>query len=364
MPTPDNLPTDDDDTIEADAAPADDDAALPDPAALLVEGRIELRVQKQFAEDRRLDSYIVARLKSHDISRAEVQRWLLMGALTLNGGKAKASHRIRQGDHIIINLPEPLDKRPQPQDIPLEILYEDECLVVLNKQANLIVHPGRGKENWNGTLTNALQFHFDKLSTVGGEARPGIVHRLDRDTTGVMLVAKEDRAHKNLALQFEHRKVLKEYLALCYGVVERDGDYIERPIGPHPTVREKMAIRDDPAVSRPANTFYEVLERFAGFTYVRCRPLTGRTHQIRVHLAHIDAPIVADKPYAGRALLRLSDVATALAGEAEDEILIQRQALHAHRLRFRHPRTHAEMDITAPLPADMQRTLDALRRYR
>lgn len=323
------------------------------------QNHFEFLVQKQFNESKRLDQYVVSRLP--EISRAVVQRLIDEERLLVNGKKAKASHKVRHGDLIVLDLPDALTGKPEPEEIPLEILYEDEWLVVLNKQANMIVHPGRGKENWRGTLTNALQFHFDHLSQCGGAFRPGIVHRLDRDTTGVLLVAKDDYAHRHLALQFERRKVHKEYLAISYGAPDRDSDYIERPIGPHPTVREKMAIRDDPEIGRPANTFYEAAERFDGYTLFRLRPMTGRTHQIRVHLAHIGCPIVADKPYSGRGELRLSELSS---GTEEDSVLISRQALHAYRLRFRHPRRHEVMDFEAPLPADFARTLEALRTHR
>lgn len=321
---------------------------------------VELRVHKNFTTAKRLDQYVVSRMP--EVSRAEVQRWIGSGDLKLNGGKAKASHKMRLGDVITIVLPPTRDK-PDPEEIPLDILYEDEFMVVLNKQAHLIVHPGRGRDNWSGTLTNALQYHFDNLSTYGGAGRPGIVHRLDRDTTGVIVVAKDDLAHRNLAGQFESRRVLKEYLAICYGVPDRDSDYIEHAIGFHPAVREKMAISDDPEASKPANTFYEVVERFEGYSLIRARPLTGRTHQIRVHLQSIGAPIVADKAYSHRDSLRLSDLSAELTGTT-DEVLICRQALHAHRLRIRHPRCHEVMDVTAPPPQDFERTLQALRNYR
>lgn len=319
------------------------------------ETHFEFTVQKTFEQPRRLDAYVVSRLP--DLSRVEVQRLILSGALTVQGGKAKASQKVRPGDQIVLDLPLEMTSRPQPEEIPLEILYEDEFLVVLNKQANLIVHPGRGKENWHGTLTNALQFHFERLSTIGGAARPGIVHRLDRDTTGIIVVAKDDLAHKNLALQFEHRHVEKEYLALCHGRFDRDRDLIARRIGPHPKVREKMAIRDDEAIGRSAETMYEVVERFADHTLVRLRPKTGRTHQLRVHLDHIGHPIVADKLYSGRSALRTTDVDPT----AEELVLLDRQALHALRLSFRHPRCHERMEFEAPLPADFLRTLSFLR---
>jgi 23S rRNA pseudouridine1911/1915/1917 synthase len=296
------------------------------------------------------------------LSRADVQRLIAAGALTLNGTKTKPSHKVRQGDYVVIDLPPDLGEKPEPQPIPLDIVYEDEFIVVINKQPDLIVHPGRGKDNWDGTMTNALQYHFDRLSAYGGAFRPGIVHRLDRDTSGIIVVAKDDLAHRNLALQFERRKVHKEYLALCYGAPDRDRDYIELPIGRHPHIREKMAVRHEEGVGKPAKTFYEVLERFEGFSLVRCVLFTGRTHQIRVHLESLKTPIVADQPYSGRSELRLSELAPTA---PEDEVtLIGRQALHASRLVFRHPRCHEEMDFEVPPPPDFQRTLAALRQHR
>ena len=202
--------------------------------------------------------------------------------------------------------------------------------------AGLVTHPAKG--NWTGTLVNALQFHFDKLSTVGGAERPGIVHRLDRDTSGLLIVAKDDRAHAALARQFEERSIRKEYLAIVSGVPSRDRDFIERMIGPHPTNRERMAIRLATDGGKEAVTFYEVVERFAGHAYVRCLPRTGRTHQIRVHLTHIGHPILADKLYAGRDRVTLGD----LDGpdvEGADRVLLDRQALHAHSLHLTHPLT-------------------------
>lgn len=323
--------------------------------------RVELTVQKQFTDPLRLDQYIVARMQS--MSRAEVQRLIAANAITLNGVPAKASHRVRRGDTIVVLLDEEPDAKPAPQPIPLEIVFEDEHLVVLNKQANLIVHPGRGRENWSGTLINGLQYHFEKLSGCGGENRPGVIHRLDRDTTGVILLAKHDQAHRGVAIQFERRKVLKEYVALCYGAPDRDRDMIELRIGSHPSVREKMAVRRDPRTSRPAKTFFEVVERFDGFSYLRLEPQTGRTHQLRVHLDAIGHPIVADKAYSGRDRLRLSDLQCIDAAQS-DCVLIDRQALHARRLRFRHPISNQPMDVSVPLPIDFERTLSALRAFR
>ena len=336
------------------ALPDEDD--LEESAYSPEDTHFEFCVQRNFDVHRRLDQYIASRIP--DVSRAEIQRLIADGQLLVNGRKPKPSQKVRRGDRIVVDLPSHHSSWPRPENIPLDILYEDEFCVVINKQANFIVHPGRGRENWNGTLTNALQFHFEQLSALGGLLRPGIVHRLDRDTTGVLVVAKDDLAHRHLALQFEHRQVEKEYLALCYGTPDRDADFIRRPIGPHPNIREKMAIRDDPKIGKPAVSFYEVVERFAGFSLVKVRLETGRTHQIRVHLDTIGIPIVADKMYSGRHRLLLRDVDPT----GDDSVLIERQALHAQRLQFRHPRCHEVMEFVAPLPPDMERTIAALRR--
>jgi 23S rRNA pseudouridine1911/1915/1917 synthase len=206
-----------------------------------------------------------------------------------------------------------------------------------------------------------LQFHFDELSQAGGTYRPGIVHRLDRDTSGVILVAKEERAHRDLSYQFEKRKIFKEYTAIVAGELDRDSDYIERRISHHPHDRIKMAVTDDEEESKEACSYYEVVERWRGFTLCRIQPRTGRTHQIRVHLASVGCPVLADKVYGGRDSLKLSDL---VPGVAEDEVLMPRQALHASRLRFYQPKTRRVIEVEAPLPADFQRTMAALRQYR
>src|SRR3954470_12135840 len=253
---------------------------------------------------KRIDAYLASRFP--DYSRSVVQKVIDAGAVLVNGQPIKASYKVRLDDRICVWLPELADDASAPEDIPLDVVYEDAAFTVVNKPAGMVVHPAKG--HWSGTLVNALQFHYDTLSTVAGENRPGIVHRLDRDTTGLLLVAKDDLAHRGLASQFEQRTVSKEYLALVSGIPQRDSDYIERTIGFHPTNREKMAIRLPEDGGKEAVTFYEVLERFAGFAYVRCKPATGRTHQIRVHLAHIGHPIVADKAYSGRDRLTVGDL--------------------------------------------------------
>jgi len=307
---------------------------------------------------KRIDAYLASRYP--DYSRSVVQKVIDAGAVLVNGQPVKASYKVRLDDTICIWLPELADDAPLPEDIPIAVVYEDAALTVVNKPAGMVVHPAKG--HWTGTLVNALQFHYDTLSTAGGAERPGIVHRLDRDTTGLLLVAKTDAAHKHLAQQFEQRTIHKEYLALVAGEPQRDSDYIERTIGFHPTNREKMAIRLPEDGGKVAVTFYEVLERFRGYALVRCKPQTGRTHQIRVHLAHIGHPVLADKAYSGRDRLTLGDL---LGSDAEaDTVLIDRQALHAHSLRLNHPLTGQPLNLTAPLPGDMARTLEALRRYR
>jgi 23S rRNA pseudouridine1911/1915/1917 synthase len=224
----------------------------------------------------------------------------------------------------------------------------------------MVVHPARG--HWSGTLAGALQFHFGStLSTTGGPSRPGIVHRLDRDTSGVILVARSDLAHGKLARQFADRTIEKEYFALVAGVPERDRDMIDCPIGFHPHQREKMAIRRDDLESRPAQTYFEVIERFAGFAAVRLVPKTGRTHQIRVHLQHLGYPVLCDKQYGGRSQITRGEIRC----HSEDElVLLDRQALHARRLKIHHPEDGRSMVFEAPISADIQAVLDELRAHR
>lgn len=305
---------------------------------------------------KRVDAYLSSRFP--DYSRSVMQKVIDAKAVHVNGLAVKASYKVRLDDIIRVWLPELADDAPVPEDIPITVVYEDEAFTLVNKPAGMVVHPAKG--HWSGTLVNALQFHYDTLSTVGGENRPGIVHRLDRDTTGLLLVAKDDLAHRRLALQFEQRTIHKEYLAIVSGVPSRDSDYVERPIGPHPTNREKMAIRNPEDGGKEAATFYEVLERFANHALVRCKPRTGRTHQIRVHMAHIGHPIVADKLYSGRDRLTVGEVLGGSAENAED-LLIDRQALHAFHLKLTHPLTGVPLEFQAPLPPDMERVLATLR---
>ncbi len=327
---------------------------------------IELIVDEPF-DGVRLDTFLAQ--KFPDYSRVHLRKVVVAEAVEVNGRRSKAAHKLRAGERVSIVLPELPRKTPQPEDIPLDILYEDDWLAAINKPPGMVVHPAKG--HWSGTLTSALQFHFEKLSGAGGPSRPGIVHRLDRDTSGVLVVAKTDQAHLGLAAQFEARTTEKEYFALTVGVPDHDRDIVDQPIGIHPYQREKMAIRRDHSTSRTAQTFYEVTERFAGFAAVRLLPKTGRTHQIRVHLAHLGCPVLCDKLYGGRdritrgELRRNVNARRGNVGNAEpgamDEIILNRQALHALRLKLLHPSTREPLEFNAPLPADIAIVLEELR---
>ena len=333
----------------------DDEELLPVPG---IGRRVELTVQpKTFGL--RLDQYLV--LQFPDFSRSVIQKAIESGSVTVNDTVRRASYKTHLGDRIVIQLPEPERPEPTPEDIPLDVLYEDEYLAIVNKPYDMVVHPAKG--HWSGTLVNALAFRFANLSQEGGAFRAGIVHRLDRDTSGAILIAKEERTHRELSMQFETRKVFKEYVAITHGVLDRDSDYIERRIGHHPHDRVKMIATDDETRGKEACTFYEVLERFQGYTFVRCQPRTGRTHQIRVHLASVGAPVLADKIYSGRDQFRLSELVPGL-DDAGDEVLMPRQALHAQRLRIVHPIKNEVLAVEAPLPPEFTRTLAALREYR
>jgi 23S rRNA pseudouridine1911/1915/1917 synthase len=304
---------------------------------------------------RRIDKYLHSRLAN--LSRAMIQKQIAAGAVKVNGKTVKASFKLSQGDKIELTAPTLPTKEIMPEDIPLNIIYEDDDLIVLNKQPGMIVHPARG--NTHGTLVNALAFYSDELSSGLGEFRPGIVHRLDKDTTGVMVVAKNDITQWKVARQFQNRQVKKTYLAIVHGTPELTADRISAPLGVHPKIRVKYAIR--PEMGKEAVTFYEVLEEFRGFSLLKLTPQTGRTHQIRVHLSYIKHPIVADDMYGGKLvyLWQLQDVEST----AQDP-LITRCALHACTLEFKHPTTNKIMKFEAPLPEDMQNLLEMLRKYR
>lgn len=334
----------------------------------------------------RLDVFLVYQFP--DYSRTLMRNAITSGSVSVDGTQAKPSYRLVPGQTVQILLPELPHEAPVAEDIPLEILYEDDWLVAINKPPFMVVHPARG--HWSGTLASALQFRYGvELSAAGGPCRPGIVHRLDRDTSGVILIARNDLAHAKLSAQFEQRQIHKQYFAIAYGTPVRDRDWIDAPIGPHPSQREKKAIRfDSNPENRPARTFYEVVERFDGFTAFNAFPKTGRTHQIRLHLAHIGHPIAGDLLYSTHAKILLGELRRDknLAGISPENALalpegssfegtdwdqmppetlvLNRQALHARRIEFTHPKTGEPMVLEAPLPPDISLFLNLLRKYR
>ena len=306
-------------------------------------------------KERRLDKYLHGRFSN--FSRVMLQNIIKQGSVKVNGKIAKPSFKLSPGDKIELTLPELPSRDILPEDIPLDIIYEDSDLIILNKPPDMIVHPARG--NTHGTLVNALAYYSDELSSGLGEFRPGVVHRLDKDTTGVMVITKNDIAQWKVAKQFERRQVEKTYLAVVHGTPELTADRIKAPLGIHPKIREKYAIR--PEIGKEAITFYEVVESFRGFALLKMSPKTGRTHQIRVHLSQIKHPIVADDMYGGKAVYpwQLQD-----AEPAPQDPVINRVALHASTLEFKHPTTEKMVKFEAPFPEDMQNLLDMLRKYR
>ncbi|MHC4790553.1 MAG: RluA family pseudouridine synthase [Planctomycetota bacterium] len=317
-------------------------------------GQLTVQVPTSIKE-RRIDKYLHGRLSN--FSRSLIQQIIKAGAVKVNNKVVKPSFKLSPGDKIDLTLPELPSKEILPENIPLNIIYEDDDIIVLNKQPDMIVHPARG--NTHGTLVNALAFYSDKLSSGLGEFRPGIVHRLDRDTTGVMVVTKNDTAQWKIAKQFEQRQTNKTYLAIVHGTPELMADRISAPLGIHPRIREKYTIR--PEVGKEAITFYEVIQSFRGFALLKLTPKTGRTHQIRVHLSHIKHPIVADDMYGGKLVYpwQLADTEA-----VPQDPVISRIALHASTLEFKHPTTSEIMKFEAPLPEDMQNLLNMLLKYR
>ena len=320
---------------------------------------IEFKLQRDLKK--RLDRYLVDRVPW--MSRTTVQGLIKEDAVTVNGRLPKASTNLRLGDRIVVVLPPPPSTEIPPEEIPLTIIHEDESIVIINKQDDIIVHPARGHRS--GTMINALAWHFQNasdgtLSSVGEEyARPGVVHRLDRHTTGVMVAAKMDTAHWRLGRQFEQRTVQKRYLAVVHGRLAERAQVIDMPLGKHPTIRGRHAIRHD-STGKQAITICRVRETYNGYSLVELELKTGRTHQIRVHLSAIGHPIAGDDFYGGRHL-SIGDVADEQADSGDDTPLLQRQALHATTLGFEHPVTKERVQYTAPLHDDMKRLIALLR---
>jgi 23S rRNA pseudouridine1911/1915/1917 synthase len=300
----------------------------------------------------RLDRWLAGQLPDH--SRSEIQRWISGGRVTVGGKPQKASYRVAGGGAVAVCVPLPEQYNVEAEPIPLVILYEDGDLLVIDKPAGMVVHPAAG--HWHGTLVNAVLHHCPDMEGVGGVHRPGIVHRLDKDTSGLILVAKNDRAHRDLQSQFKGREVEKSYLALVCGLVFPSSGEIAAAVGRDPHQRKRMAVVPD---GRTAVTHYETLGAYGKHTLLACRPLTGRTHQIRVHLAHIGYPIVGDTVYGGR---RPGSREPGRSPGSRDKppVPCPRQFLHAHRIGFRLPTTGEKVEFTSPLPADLQAVLDAL----
>ena len=291
----------------------------------------------------RLDVCVVE--KCPELSRSHVQKLIEQGYVLVDGVQRKANFKLRGTEKVQVVLPEAEPITAAPEDIPLDILYEDKDIIVVNKARGMVVHPASGV--YSGTLVNALLHHCQDLSGINGEIRPGIVHRLDKDTSGVMVCAKNDTAHLDLAEQIRTKAAHRTYWAIVHGNIKEEAGIIKGDIGRHPTDRKKMAIvREN---GKPAVTHFRVLERFGDYTLVECRLETGRTHQIRVHMASIGHPLVNDPKYGPK---------------KSSPFAIQGQALHSMQLTLTHPATREEMTFTAPLPADMEKILTGLRNKR
>lgn len=298
--------------------------------------------------DTRLDAFLAAQIDGW--SRARLQRLIEDEEVLVNGKAAKASYKLRQGDEIEVELTPPPAASFTPENIPLNIVFEDDFLLVVNKPAGLVVHPAAGIHS--GTLANALAFHFQQLSTRAGEIRPGIVHRLDKDTSGLMVVAKNEATHESLADQFRAREVYKSYVALVHGVVKQASGRIEQPIARDPRTRIRMAVV--PA-GRGALSLYKVRRSFKSFTLLDVELKTGRTHQIRVHLSWLKHPVVGDEIYGGGRDKTVQDVRLRAAIRK-----LHRQFLHAERLGFRHPVSGESLQFVAPLPVELENLLAEL----
>jgi 23S rRNA pseudouridine1911/1915/1917 synthase len=297
--------------------------------------------------DERLDTWLTRQYPA--MSRGAVQRLIESGHITVNGAKTKPTHTPRAGEVIRVEWPEPKPAVAQPEDIPLDVLFEDDALLVLNKPPGLVVHPAAGNEEH--TLVNALLHHCaGQLSGIGGVARPGIVHRLDKDTSGCLVVAKNDETHLALSTQFAGRNVHKIYHAIVCGELAREKGEIKAAIARHVSHRKRMAVDDDRG--REAHTSFRVLERLNSATLVEAMLHTGRTHQIRVHFQHLKHPLVGDDTYGQRQNLRLTELTRYAA---------PRQMLHAYELGFVHPRSGKKLKFIAPIPADFEDALKALR---
>lgn len=275
-----------------------------------------------------------------DWSRSQIQSWIKDGSVKVNGETVKTNYKVSEGDEVVITVPEPeeLDAVPEPMD--LDIFYEDQDVIVVNKPRGMVVHPAPGHPG--GTLVNGLLYHCKDLSGINGVLRPGIVHRIDMDTSGLLMVAKNDMAHEKLVKQLQEKTVTRKYVAIVHGVIPHDVGTIDAPLGRDPKDRQRMTVVDN---GRHAVTHFKVLERFTDYTFVECILETGRTHQIRVHMKYIGFPLAGDPKYGPRKTLDIDG-----------------QALHAQVLGFIHPRTEEYMEFTAPMPEELTKLLEFLRK--
>lgn len=373
MPIPpedDQPPTLDDDAplgsvADEDIPASDDDAAIQrtesadDPRP-----RVRLVIRSRLS-GRRLDKYLHGRFRK--LSRTTIQRMIKRGEILANGKPTKNSYEIENGDVIDMTMPLPEPYDVTPENIPLDIVYEDDFVLAVNKPVGIIVHPASRTQR--GTIANGLAYYCTSLAKTDDPFRPGIVHRLDKNTSGILIVAKTDEAHWRLALQFERRTVQKIYLAVVHGNPEFDEDLIDVPIGQHPTVHdryvatglaERLGGKFEKKLSKEAVTRYRVAERFSGYSFVELYPKTGRTHQLRIHMSHIRHPIVGDPFYGGRHVS-----VRQVTGRPEDpeEPQFTRQMLHAWKLTVTHPIHQQPLTLEAPLAADMAELLELLRTH-
>lgn len=302
-------------------------------AALILEFTVEQD------EKMRIDRYLSECCDG--LSRSYLQKLVKDGAVSVNGETVKSNYKVSMGDQITLLVPEAVEPEIIPEEMDLDILYEDEDIILINKPKGMVVHPAAG--HYTGTLVNGLMYHCrEELSGINGVMRPGIVHRIDMDTTGVMIACKNDMAHNSIAEQLKEHSITRKYYAIVHGVLKEEDGTVDAPIGRHPVDRKKMSINEKNG--RNAVTHYHVLDRFSRFTYVECTLETGRTHQIRVHMASIGHPLLGD----------------ALYGSSKCPFKLQGQTLHAGILGIRHPRTGAYMEFIAPLPDYFKELLDKL----
>ncbi|OXT06018.1 RNA pseudouridine synthase [Thermoanaerobacterium thermosaccharolyticum] len=287
--------------------------------------------------DKRIDSFLASEL---DYTRSYLKKLILDGLVKVNGSSIKPNYKLKEGDSVDVNIPEAEKIDLMPENIPLDIIYEDDDIIVINKPQGMVVHPAPG--NYSGTLVNALLYHCKNLSGINGELRPGIVHRLDKDTSGVMVVAKNDKAHLDLSNQIKERTILKKYIAIVEGVIKDDEGSIEAPIGRDHVERKKMAVIED---GRYALTLYKVLERYKNNSLIEATIKTGRTHQIRVHMSYIGHPIVGDEVY----------------GYKKQRFNLLGQALHSKLLGLVHPSKKIYMEFKAPIPEYFERLINILK---